>query len=192
MQLELGTLLKIPRGSPGVEPLEFELDEIIRAEDRKRDIITVNRETAPELMFVLNVAYCSILRMLSQISFEYTQALKYAHKRKSQVILDIAPEILKTKGLLSGRSPAGSEDLRTAVLDGDEEYLRLLDTVGMLEAAHEYLKGKAKGFEWAYQSVKKIYDGNNSNLGSMSLNHGHSDEESPNDWKDVGKAKYNG
>jgi hypothetical protein len=189
MQLELGTLLKIPRGTPGVEPLEFELNEIMQSEDRKHDIISVNKETAPELMYVFNKAYCSVLRMLSQISFEYSQAVKYANKRKSEVILDIAPDFLKNKGLLSSRSPAGSEDLRKAVLDQDEQYLKLQDVVSMLEAAHEYLKGKTRGFEMAYHSVKKIYDVSNSNLGSLNLNHGHQDEEVFNEFS-TGKARY--
>jgi hypothetical protein len=186
MQLELGTLLKVPSGTPGINGLEFELGDVINAENRKRDIITVNRETAPELMFLFNQAYCSILRMISQISFECTQASKYANKRKAEVILDVAPEILKVKGLISPRSPAGSEDLRNAVLDLDEPYLQLMDVVNMLETAYEFLRSKAKGFEMAYHSVKKIYDISYSNLGNLPMNHSNDDD---NDFN-IGKARY--
>jgi hypothetical protein len=191
MQFELGALLKIPRGTPGVSSMEFDLTEIIATEDRKRDVVTVNKETAPELMFIFNKAYCAVLRMLSQVSFEYRQAVKHAEKRRSEVILDVAPDVLKQKGLLSQRSPAGSEDLRSAVLNQDDEYLKLQDVVSVLEATHEFLKGKAKGFEMDYQSVKKIYDVSNSNLGNLNLNHGHSDDtEFYHFSSKLGKAKY--
>jgi len=174
---ELGSLLKIPRGTPNIQPLEFELKEIEIIEHRKLEIAYANKETAPELMQIFNTAYCAVARMMAQISYEYTQAKKYADKRRSIILLDIAPDILAKRNLKT------SEDLRKAVLDQDEEFLALMDKVSMLEAAHEYLRSKAKGFEMAFQSSKKIFDITSGTLGSAhQLNAGH-------DF-DIGSPRY--
>lgn len=157
--MNYGTLLKVPRGTPDLAPMELELGEIAAIERRKIEVAVVNKETAPELMMMFNNAYCDVLRYMSQVSFEYNMAVKYANKRKAVVNLDVAPEIFKQKNLKS------SEDLRNSVLALDEEFLALQDKVYMLEAVYEFLKAKAKGFEMAYHSVKKIYDVTNSSLG---------------------------
>mgnify|MGYP001560620278 CR=1 FL=1 len=167
MSFEIGKLLKVPRGTPGIPPLELELSEIIAIEKRKPEVAYVNKETAPELMYIFNSAYCEITRMMANISYEYNQSVKFANKRKAVVTLDVAPEVLKEKGYQKT-----SEDLRKAVLDQDEEYLTLLDKVYALEAAYEFLKGKAKGFEQDYQSVKKIYDITNASLGNANVLNG--------------------
>lgn len=162
----LGTLLKIPRGTPNMPPLEFELGEVNSLEARKNEISFATKVTAPELMQIFNSGYCMVQRMMAQISFEYTQAVKHANKRKSIVILEVAPVMLQQKGLISKKSPAGNEDLRNAVLNQDQEYLDLTDKVNMLEAAYEFLKSKAKGFEMAYSAAKKIFDVTYTGLGA--------------------------
>ena len=185
---ELGSLLKIPRGAPNIDPLIFELQEIEKIEQRKIEISYANKDTAPELMYIFNKAYCEIKRMMAQIGHEYSVAKKYSNKRKGAVLLDVAPDILQKKGLKT------SEDLRNAILDQDDEYLELLDKVNMLEAAYEYLSGKAKGFEMSYQSAKKVMDANNTGLGSRAykLTMGV-DEKSPDDdliFDTIGKPRY--
>ena len=128
-----------------------------------------------------------VTRMLAQISYEYSQAKKSAERRKSVVILDIAPDELNRRGLRS------SEDLRNAVLMKDDEYSHLLDKVQFLEAAYDFLRGKAKGFEMSYQSAKKIFDITNTGLGSMhhALTNGF-EEPSPLDLERsyIGKPRY--
>ena len=167
MQIEIGSLLKIPRGTPNLEPMEFELGFLLKAESRKVEISYVNKETAPELLMTFNEAYCAAKRMMNQINLEYINSKKYADHRRAIVILDVVPEVLKSKGLATSRSPGGSEDLRKAVLDLDTEYGGLMDKVAVLETAYEFLNIKAKGFEMAYHSVKKIFDPSSS-LGSLS------------------------
>jgi hypothetical protein len=166
VNLTIGQILVVPRGTPDLAPLKFDLTEINHAEKRKAELSYVNKETAPDLMQIFNRAYCEVLRMMAQISFEFGQATKYANKRRSIVILDVAPEMLTRKGLASKKSPAGSEDLRRAVLEQDEEYLQLTDKTQSLKAFHEYLKSKAKGFEMAYYTAKKIFDVANGTLGA--------------------------
>ncbi len=167
MQIEIGSLLKIPRGTPNLAPLEFELGELLKTEDRKKEIAYVNKDTAPELLMVFNEGYCSVKRMMNQVNLEYINSKKFADQRRAIVILDVVPEVLKSKGLATSRSPGGSEDLRKAVLDLDEEYATLMNIVAVLETAYEFLNIKAKGFEMAYHSVKKIYDPSSS-LGHIS------------------------
>lgn len=182
--LELGDFLRIPRGTPNTHPLEFDLKDIEKIELRKSEIAFANKETAPELMQTFNKAYCAVTRMMAQISYEYAQAKKYAEKRKSVVVLDIAPSELNRRNLRS------SEDLRLAVLNIDEEYLGLTDKVDMLEAVYEFLRGKAKGFEMAYHSSKKILDGYGTALGSVHSVLTHGIEESPDLEATIGNPKY--
>jgi hypothetical protein len=181
---ELGTLLKLPRGTPDVPPLVFELSEIEAVEKRQHEITFANKETVPELMHIFNKAYCAVSRMMAQVSYEYTQAKKWADKRKGVVLLDVAPGIISKKGLKS------SDDLRKAVLDQDEEYLALVDKVNMLEAAHQYLRSKSKGFEMSYQSAKKILDQSNNGLGNTHNMYSLGVEESNEDKPLIGRPKY--
>lgn len=177
--MELGTLLKIPSGTPGLKALEIDLSEILSIESRQREIAYVNKETAPELMYSFNRAYTEILKNMTKIMFEYNQATKYANKRRSVVLLDVAPEVLKIKGLVSKKSMNGSADLRQAVLDQDDEYLDLLDKVNLLKAAHEYLRSKAKGFEMSYYAVRKVMDSSHGGIGSYHTLHPLSEKVDP-------------
>lgn len=164
---EIGTLLKVPRGTPGLVPLELDMEHIKTIEKRSPEVAYVNKETAPELLSTFNQAYCEVLRMMTQIAFEKTQAVKYADMRKAIVILEVAPAKLKEKGLATQRSPGGSEDLRQAVLALDTEFLDLQDKVNMIQSVYDFLKVKAKNFENSYNSVKKIYDVRNGALGNQ-------------------------
>lgn len=185
MQLELGTLLKLPSGSPDLPPVEFELGEIDAIETRKVEIAYVNKETAPELMSIFNKGYCIVHRMMTQVSYEYTQAKKYAEKRKAVVTLDVAPEELNRRNLRS------SEDLRNAVLMQDIQYEALMDKVNLLEAGYEFLRGKARGFEMAYNSAKGVLYTTGNGLGSMhsGLSGGFEDNTVPFNPL-IGKPRY--
>lgn len=193
MEFEIGSTLSVPRGNPGLQSLMLDLQTVSALEQRMNEISYVTKETAPELMQAFNEGYCEVTRMMSKVSFEYSQATKNLNKRKGIVVLDVAPEVLKEKGLLSNRSPAGSEDLRKAVLDTDVEYLGLLDIVAALEAAYEFLRGKAKGFENAFRTTKAVFDITNSHLGN--LHNLRSGAERDNNLTElhaeIGKPRYN-
>lgn len=183
MELELGTLLKIPRGEPGANPLEFELSEIISLENRKKEVSYATKETAPELMHAFNSGYCSVTKMMAQVSYEYSLSKRYAERRRAIVLLDIAP------GEIERRKLKSSEDLRNAVLSQDEEYWKLMDKVNMLEAVYEFLRSKAKGFEMSYQSAKKIFDITYSGLGTSYQNL-TTEEASPVESNLIGIPRY--
>jgi hypothetical protein len=166
-----GKIIHVPRGAPGETSFELDLSNVLSIEMRQPEVATVNKETAPELMFIFNKGYSEVSRMMTKVSFEYNQALKFANKRKSVVTLEVAPTILKEKNLVNARSPAGSEDLRRAVLEQDDEYLALVDKVHIIEAFYEFLKTKQKSMEMSYYSCRKIYDGSYASLGSSIDNH---------------------
>lgn len=166
MQLELGVTLSLPRGTPDLSTLIIDLENINRLEARMAEIGGATKETAAELMQAFNEGYSELTKAMAKISYEYNQALKNSNKRRGIVLIDIAPEKLKNKGLATSRSPGGSEDLRKAVLDTDEEYLKLLDVLYALEAAYEFLKGKAKSFENAYKTTSNIFYVHNNALGN--------------------------
>ncbi len=131
------------------------------------EISAVTPAKAPELLATFNVAYMDLSKMVTLLDTEVVWAKRTADKIKSVVILDRAPVILMQKGLVNAKNPAGSADLRDAVLLADEEYLKATDTLNTIETFRELLKGKLKGIEMAYTSVKKILGETNAhNYGS--------------------------
>lgn len=158
MDLSVGNLLKCPAGTPGTPDRAIEMAEIYRLEARKQEIATVNKHNAPELMQSFIDGFGHAARAAVQLEWELNQANKYAEERKAIVYLEVAPAYLQEKGLVRAANPSGSEDQRKAVLARDKEYMALQDRVAMIEATNEYLRLKMKGFEMAYQAVKKVYD----------------------------------
>lgn len=148
--------------------LSLDLSEIIKLEQRKKELAYVNKETAPELLYVFNEGYAEVSKMSIMVFQEYEKMYQKSRERRARVILDIAPEELKKRNLISTRSPAGSEDLRDAVLDLDSEYNSLLEKASALKAAFQFLKIKAKSLEMCYQAVKKVIDPNSTGGGYIS------------------------
>ncbi|WNM70290.1 hypothetical protein [Myxococcus phage Mx1] len=152
------TTLVVPSGSPNSPAKEIGMSEIYKLEARKQEIANVNKVTAPELMQAFINGYGHASRALVVLEYELQLAQKYMEERKAIVYLEEAPRILKEKGLVRPANPSGSEDQRKAVLALDKEYGQLQNRYYQIEAAAELLRTKAKGFEQAFQAVKKVYD----------------------------------
>lgn len=150
--------LLVPTTS-GVTPLPMR--SIWAAEQRCQEVAFVNAQKAPELLATFNVGYLEVKEALTKLRLFLVDAEKTANLRRSVIILDEAPRILKEKGLTRPSNPGGSEDLRQAVIDADPEHQRLLDRVHIIEAMIELLEGKAEGLVNAFTSVKKILGGEN-------------------------------
>lgn len=150
--------LVVPSGE-GRKPLLFPLQKIYEAESRIPEVATVNAGKAPELLATFNIAYLHVKDMIVRLRLCLDDAKKASNMRKSIVVLDIAPGVLKNKGLTRPSSPSGSEDQREAVLNGDVEYLKCQDRVSCIEAMIELMESKKTGVEMAYTSVKKILGG---------------------------------
>lgn len=143
----------------GKQPLLLPLTAIYETEHRIGEVATVNAHKAPELLAAFNIAYLNVKDYIVRLHLCLADAEKSSNTRKSIVILDIVPGVLKAKGISNARSPGGSEDQREAVLAQDVEYLKCQDRINMIKAIIELLEGKKQGFEMAYTSVKKILGG---------------------------------
>jgi hypothetical protein len=143
----------------GKKPILLPLTKIYETESRIQEVATVNAHKAPELLAAFNIAYLDIRDYIVRLHLCLADAESSANTRKSIVILDIVPQVLRDKGIASARSPGGSEDQREAVLAQDAEYLKRKDRIDIIKAIIELLEGKKIGIEWAYTSVKKILGG---------------------------------
>ena len=136
--------------------IELNMNKVYATERRIPEIAFITPHKAPELLARFNEAFLDLVKYIPMVKYEHIQAKREANKRRSIVLLDLVPEILKTKGLTNAKSPAGSEDLRRAILETDEEYERLSRQCEKIEAIIELLEGKLKALEWAYTATKKI------------------------------------
>jgi hypothetical protein len=144
------TFFIIPRGNPGLQPLQLNVETVIAAERRIPEVAFMTPHKAPELLAVFNKAFLDITRMLSALELEEGSATLHVNNRRSELILDIAPVELAKRGL------ATSKDLREAVADTDGKYQELLERRNAIKAYQMLLDGKKKSIEMAYTSVKKI------------------------------------
>lgn len=152
----MNTNLSIPNGDGVGNPIELSMGSIRRAIERLEEVAIINDHKAPELISCFIKAYADLTDHISRVSSEVVKAKNAVAKRTAIVTLDESPRILREKGLISGRSPAGSEDQRRAVLEVDEEFLKTRDRLQELEAYAELLEGKRDSIERAYLAVRKI------------------------------------
>jgi hypothetical protein len=151
--LQTDTAIICPR--VGSQPLCIDLSKVYSIEARIEEVAFVTPTKAPELLARFNEGYLFLHKQICLLEYELVQATREANKIRSIVLLDRVPVILEQKGL-GGKNRAGSEDLRNAILDGDEEYQSARETVEQVSCIIELLKGKLKAFEMAYTSVKKL------------------------------------
>jgi len=152
--------LRAPRGLPGLAPLELEMFEIIRAEQRIDEIAIVNAIRAPELLKTFNKAYLQLRQYISALEFEYETAVKYQGEVRATIILDDAPRVLRERNLVSEKNPSGSVDQREAVVALDERFKKISEVVNSLKCFISLLEGKKDAIEKAYTSVKRILPDN--------------------------------
>lgn len=182
-QLDKGFMLKtsveivVPSGNKNGSPIILDLKEILNIESRIQEIAFFTTKKAPELLSAFNKAYVLLHEQIVLLTREKNFAERESNKIRSIIILDKVPTILKEKGLVSGKSPMGSEDVRRAILECDDEYTDSLDRVKELDCIIELLNGKLRSIAMAYSSVKNLVQKVNS-FNDPRLNAGHSDNES--------------
>lgn len=155
--------LRVMRGKPNSGIINIPLAEIRYVEGRIPEIATVTPHKAPELLATFNRSYLDLDKYIKQVELEVNVAKQYQSVVKASILLDRAEDVFKAKGLKA------SADLRQALVDLDPDYQNATERLNALEAAREYLKGKQKGIEMAYGSVRKIigesvYNHRNTNL----------------------------
>jgi hypothetical protein len=140
----------VPSGTTTDPDIEISLVRIRDSEGRQDEVAYVTPIKAPELLTEFNKSWLEIHKAISILENENNKAQKAVDKRKGVLLLEIIPERLKSLGISS------TADTREAVINTDQEYEDLTARLQQIEAALFFLKGKLKGFENAYTSVKKI------------------------------------
>lgn len=155
MLLSDGTL-RIPNedGTERSIPLGY----ILNAEVRQAEVAIVTPHKAPELLTIFNEAWRNVHDLVTELTNEHNQAQKVADKRKAVILLEVVPKVLKEKDLST------SADIRQAIIDTDSAYEKASERADYIDCVVEYLKGKLKSFENAYNSVKKIMSDDSFNM----------------------------
>jgi hypothetical protein len=151
----MSTFLKIPKHDRSGN-IDLNMDSIYVAERRIDEIAIANTHKAPELAACFTKAFSLLVDHLAVISKEKVKAENAVGIAKAIVVLDRAPEVLKAKGLVSAKNPAGSEDLRNSVLLLDVDYQQALETYQELEAYYQLIKNKKDTIDKAYMAVRKL------------------------------------
>ena len=139
-----------PSGKAGNSPLIIPFREILEAERRQAEVATITKAKAPELLHAFNMSWRILHENVAKLTKEKNDAQKAVDRRKSVILLEIAPKKLKDADL------ANNDDHRKAVVELDQEFQKLTETLSEIEAVIEYLKGKLRGFENAFTSVKRL------------------------------------
>lgn len=139
---------------------EFSVDmtELRRLEARQSEASGCGRMQALSLMTDMKEGYEIAGTMRSTIGLERDRARQQVAMRKAVVCLDIVPELLKSKGLATPRSPGGSAEQRDDVLALDVEHGKLLDYAAQLDAAYQLAQVKMESFRMAYSTAKRNFD----------------------------------
>lgn len=164
----------------------FDLSVVDKAEARVMEIASLTPAKAPELLASFNAAYIIAIKAQAAVQHELVVAKRFTEKARATALLDRVPDILRAKGLSTPKNPMGSEDIRTAVLEMDEEYSQALDRVNFLSCILELVKGKAKGVEMAYTAVKKV-------IGEQAFNYSGARTSSGNEGNSTaGQTRHSG
>lgn len=154
--------LIIPRPN-GTKPLVLDMRMIFKAEGRLFELQGVTKAKAGELIGTYIKAWDESKNYLSVLNGELLRAKEKLKEVRGLVVLDRAPEVLSKRGLSSARSPAGSEDLRDAVVHTDTDYKAAVECLAQVTTAAEYMDGKVEKFKMAYFAVNKLIDSRDPN-----------------------------
>jgi alanyl-tRNA synthetase len=130
------------------------LAHIIKNEVRQDEVERANKVTGPELLATYNRSWRQLSEILASLTYELLVAKKNLNKRRSVLILETVPTVLKEKKL------SNNDATREAIISLDDDYQKFEDVVDQIKAVIEYLDGKMKSFENAFTSVKKILGDN--------------------------------
>lgn len=133
----------VPRARGG-NPHAFDMRKIYKAEARMCELSGVTREKAGELLYTFIEAGDEARRYLATLHAEFSRCKQRLREIEAVIVLDKAADRLKQKGLTSTRSPAGSEDLRKAVVNQDPDYQQAADVLAQVEAAAEEMDSKVE------------------------------------------------
>ncbi len=136
----------------------FDMRRVFRAESRLIELSGLTKAKAGELLHCFIQAFDDAKTHLATLRGEHMRSKQKVRSVRAVVVLDKASKVLQEKGLASTRSPAGSEDLRSAVVDSNQDYLDAAEHFAQIEAAVEFMEGKVEVLKMAYFSTNKLSD----------------------------------
>lgn len=152
-------VLTLPSGDgPRGRAQTVDMRRVYKAEARFFELQFLTREKAGELLKTFIEAWRDAREGHAKAQEQLNKAKRRVRRVEGQIVLDKAVGVLEQKKLITSRSPAGSEDLRKAVVAVDDEYAAACEVVEMLEAIRDLLDTKAEALNMAYFSVKQVLD----------------------------------
>lgn len=139
---------------------EFSLDmtALRSLEARQFGAAGAGRIESLVLMGAMKDGYKEAGDLRVKVGVELENARTSLATRKAIVRLDLAPEILRQKGLTSSRSPNGTDTQKEDVILTDQVCVRLSRFITELEALRELLHIKMETFRMTYSTVKRNVD----------------------------------
>lgn len=150
--MEVSNKLTIPAFG-NQQAVSFDLTKTKEAEDRLHEAKSVNPSTYTELEFVFNESYRELKKVLANVGFQTTFAEKALKAAKSEALLDKYPEFLveqlkKYPEEMRRRvKDIDSSQVREAFVNRDEEVIKAIDRISMLQAFAAIFDGKIKVME---------------------------------------------
>lgn len=151
-ELLLSTDALVVPSCASARPLTFDMRKVHKAESRLVELGGVTRDKAGELIYTFIEAWDEAAGFMASISLEYQRSKQRLRSIRGLILLDRAADVLKEKGHKS------SEDLRSAVVDRDPEYLAAYDVMQQLEAARQGMENKVEKLKMAYFSIKGLIE----------------------------------
>lgn len=147
-------MLTYPKGV-GEGCIQIDMSRVAYAVKRLPDIAITNAIKAPELIALFTEATLTLSRYQAQANYELERAITNSKRIRSRILLDEVPDEMSRRGLSSSRSPSGSEDQRSAVIEINPDYQKAIDTVAEIRAAAAFIEGTHSSMEKGYFAASK-------------------------------------
>lgn len=141
------------------QPLVIDMRRIHKAEARLVELQSVTKAKAGELFHCFIEAFGDARKSAAQLRGEYGKVKQRTRQVRGEVVLTRAVDKLKERGLVSVRSPAGSEDMRDAVVENDAAYIKIFDQFCQVEAVLEDMEGRVEKLKMAYYAISELIKG---------------------------------
>ena len=152
-------MLSVPRPQEGQSPFEIDLTLAYHGEASLPALASASSGNALSLIATFQRAYSSLARAYSLAYREVELATVMSRKRQAVLVLDMAPQILKEKGLSTARNAAGSADLRQAICYADDQYCKIENYRAAVESIKELVKLKLDSMRSATFAAQCILKG---------------------------------
>lgn len=122
------------------------------AESRYDELATLTKEKLPEFISCMINGISELSRYIALLERESAIYSYKLDKRRSRLLVDIVPQQIEEKKLRS------SEDLRSSMVELDEEYSKFQEEIIEVDYAKNMCKARLKALDAVYFSAQKIME----------------------------------